>query len=170
MRVTRRCCLSRSPKNRRRFRPSLPHGSFFVKPAHALQTVVRIGYAAPWGSRDPVWRPATALMGLKDAAVNIFSAHKAAGWTVESRCAGGGGRGGARGAGRGGRGRRGGKARGLHGWRCSWLTVVSLPLLLISPASRGWQHVLYDTPLPLSRELAVFLWGGVDVLWSRRLY
>ena len=52
-----------------------------------LQTVVRIGYAAPWGSRDPVWPPASALMGLKDAAVNIFSAHKAAGWTVESRCA-----------------------------------------------------------------------------------
>ena len=28
-------------------------------------------------------------MGLKDAAVNIFSAQQAAGWTVESRCAGG---------------------------------------------------------------------------------
>ena len=35
-------------------------------------------------------------MGLKDAAVNIFSAHKAAGWTVESRCAREAGEGGGR--------------------------------------------------------------------------
>ena len=160
MRVTRRCCLSRSPKNRRRFRPSLPHGRLFCQARSCASDSRTDRVRSPLGFEGPCMAAGISANGAQRCRCEYLFSTQGSRLDRREPLRGRRGKGG--GAWRGARWswEAGGKARGLHGWRCSWLTGVSLPLLLISPASRSWQHVLYDTLLPLSRELAVFLWGG----------